>query len=126
MIQKYSRNADYIVPVPLHQSRLRKRGFNQSAIIGQAISEVTGTPLLSNLLKRSKKTKTQTTKNRLSRIENLNNAFEAHPKYTDSEIHVLLIDDVITTGATLESCAIALRNIGINKISMATLAMGQN
>lgn len=94
---------DFIVPVPLHYKKLKKRGYNQSAQIATGLSEVTGIPML-DALKRIKSTTTQTAKNRVERWKNVSQIFEiSNPKINQKRI--LLVDDVITTGATIEACA---------------------
>lgn len=100
---------DLLVPVPLHQKRLRERGYNQSEIIARGVSNVTGIPLESNLLRCSGLHKSQTSMGRYERFENVRDKFQLirHPPDMNGK-KILLIDDVITTGATLEACSLVL------------------
>lgn len=113
---------DLIVPVPLHRTRERRRGYNQSAVFATGLSEVLGIPCEHRLLVRTKKTTTQTRKSRTERWQNVENIFEViHPgKITGKR--VLIVDDVITTGATLESCALSLLKAGCASAGVAALA----
>ena len=114
---------DYIVPVPLHRSRKRRRGYNQSQLISEGISQVLGIPISANNLYRKRRTKTQTHKSREERQTNVNGAFAVrHPKIFQNK-HILLVDDVITTGATTESCYKSLAEIEGLGISIAALAL---
>ena len=113
---------DLIVPVPLHRKRQQKRGYNQSAKIARGLSISTGIPLCSDLLLRTKKTKTQTSKTREARYENVKGKFTT-PKPNELEgKHILLVDDVITTGATIEACAemlLAVEGVQVSVVSLA-------
>lgn len=122
---------DYIVPVPLHWRKKMKRGYNQSEIIakgivvGLAASGAKVPEVLPNLLKRASFTSTQTAKDRLERWHNVSSAFHFNPKCRTLPTpgsHILLVDDVLTTGATLEACAaILVEELGC-RVSIATLA----
>jgi ComF family protein len=113
---------DMIHPVPLHQMKLRERGYNQSEQIALGISRVIQVPVVSDLIIRCQDTKTQTKKSRYERWENVKETFEVVNKESLTNKHILLVDDVITTGATIEACASCLLGIpGIN-ISVASLA----
>ena len=113
---------DIIVPIPLHKSKLRLRGFNQSAIIGKGLEESLGVCLDENSVLRNVKTTTQTKKNRMERWKNVDQIFKVVGSNLQGK-HVLLVDDVITTGATLESCGQAILDAGAAKISVACLAL---
>jgi ComF family protein len=115
-------DVDIIHPVPLHPSKLRKRGYNQSELIAKAIAEVLHVTVVSDLIIRSVETKTQTRKSRYERWENVRDTF--HVQFPESlrDKHVLLVDDVITTGATIEACAGALLAISGVTVSIASLA----
>ncbi len=113
---------DAIVPVPLHVKKLRARGFNQSDFFGLGLSESMKAPFYPHYLIRNKATSTQTRKSRFARFENVDRVFEVNPKAMVSASHFLLIDDVITTGSTLTSCAEALLEIPGTKVSIATIA----
>lgn len=101
---------DAVVPVPLHKRRLSRRGYNQSALLAEALSARVGVPVREDLLRRTRNTKTQTVLNARQRARNLHGAFEASP--AAKGMRLLLIDDVRTTGATLSECARALRAAG--------------
>ena len=110
-----------LVPVPLHSQRLRERGYNQSEWIARGIHSVWGTPLETHVLFRCKKTETQTRKTTEERIQNMAHAFCTKQPERLRGQHVLLIDDVITTGATLKACAEAL--LPIEEIRISYLGM---
>lgn len=113
---------DYLIPVPLHPKREKERGYNQSLMIAQGISEVTGIPIGEKFLVRSVHTATQTHKTKEERWKNVKNIFEVrHPEQLEGK-YVLLIDDVLTTGATLEACALKLSAIQGITISCAAAA----
>lgn len=113
---------DIILPVPLHISRLRSRGYNQSDYFAQGLSKSMNIPSLPDCLKRSKKTETQTRKSRFSRWQNVEEVFfVAHPADIAGK-HILLVDDVITTGSTLSACAETLIKKTNGKVSIATIA----
>jgi ComF family protein len=119
------KDIDLIIPVPLHHKRQRIRGYNQSEYIANGIAEVLNIPVSTSHLTRTKVTSTQTKKTRYYRFENMQTVFNvAHPEQIKN-LHVLLIDDVITTGATLEACGIALLNCGIKKLSIAAVAFAE-
>lgn len=114
-----------IVPVPLHARKEKQRGYNQSLFIAQGIAEVFDVPVKNANLLRQKATSSQTKKSRYTRYENMDSVFEVkHPEELENG-HILLVDDVITTGSTLEACGQALLNIGVEKISIATLAFAE-
>lgn len=109
-IKRQKRQFDGIVPVPLHPSRLRERGYNQAALIAECVSLQTGIPVLYNCLVRCKKTQRQSEMSEYShRIENMNNAFYCnHPEYIAGK-NILILDDILTSGETLMSSAHAIR-----------------
>ena len=113
---------DTIIPVPLHPKKQRIRGYNQSEQIAIGIAETTGWILDTQSLCRQEFTETQTRKNRLDRWQNVAEVFTVkHPDAVRGK-HVLLVDDVITTGATIEACAQHLVNIEGCRVSVAALA----
>ncbi len=118
----YMDGIDIIIPVPLHLSKLRKRGFNQSEIICMGISSVTDVPVNTTSVKRISVSDTQTKKSRYERWVNVEGIF----RVTDPEAlkgkHVLLVDDVITTGSTIESCVNEILKTDGTKVSVAALA----
>jgi len=117
------KNIDYIIPVPLHKKRLRERGYNQVEGFGKALSKNLNIPYEDHVLHRKLHTKTQTNKDLLGRIDVIDSVFEASFSENHHGKHFLLIDDVITTGSTLESCSRALLKIPDVKISIVCMAM---
>ena len=111
-----------IVPVPLHIKRLRQRGFNQSLILAQALAKKWQIPINFSLLKRHKFTLTQTGLNKAERNKNIKGAFEVSSKKNIAGKNVILIDDVYTTGATINECAKILTKAGAKKVTVLTLA----
>ncbi len=120
----YYQDIDVIIPVPLHWIKYRQRGFNQSEILAKFISNSINVPYFTKYLFRKKYTFSQTKKSRIGRFANLEKAFNVRNSKELVNKHVLLVDDVLTTGATLESCAQKILEIPGTKVSMATLAMG--
>lgn len=113
---------DYLIPVPLHPKREKERGYNQSMVIARGISETTGIAIGEKFLLRSVNTATQTHKSKEERWKNVKDIFEVrHPEQLEGK-YVLLVDDVLTTGATLEACALKLSSISGITISCATAA----
>ena len=102
---------DYLIPVPLHPKREKKRGYNQSLMIARGIHEVTDIPIGDKYLIRAVNTATQTRKSAEERYQNVKDIFEVRFADELKGKHVLLVDDVLTTGATLESCAHQLESI---------------
>ena len=117
------REAALILPVPLHPRKLHRRGYNQSALFAKGLSEAMKVPWLPNGLQRTEYTATQTRKSRLERFENVEEAFIVPNPGRVKGQHVLLVDDVITTGATLEACALKILEVEGVKVSMATIAI---
>ena len=113
--------AGMVVPVPLHPRKVRKRGFNQSEWIGKGLAESLQVPMVTNQLYRAVNTKTQTRKSRLERWQNVENVFRLRSVDPFRNRHVLLVDDVVTTGATLESCANVLTGCAGTSVSIITL-----
>jgi competence protein ComFC len=114
---------DCIIPVPLHPARKRERGFNQSEILAQEFSDVIHIPVLKKILKRTRNTKDQTKLSPEERIENVKGAFSLKSPETIEGKRIILVDDVMTTGATLGECARVLSEAGANKIMGATIAV---
>lgn len=113
---------DIIIPVPLHPSKKRKRGFNQSDMICNGISDVTGLKTDTGLLIRRSMTKTQTKKSRYDRWTNVEGIFQVTDPVALRGKHILIVDDVITTGSTIEACVNELLNVENTKVSVAALA----
>ena len=113
---------DVIMPVPLHRKRERARGYNQSLCIAEGLGAKLQLPVEKNGLLKTKATSSQTRKGRFSRYENLKSAFSVRDPSNLHGKNILLVDDVITTGATLEACATALYAAGIKDLSIAAVA----
>ncbi len=109
-------DADLIVPVPLHKRRLRERGYNQSALIGKMISKLTRVPLDEKCISRCKNTISQTKLNIGERLENVTDAFHVNEHIAIKDRTILLIDDVITTGSTINACARQLMAHGARSV----------
>jgi ComF family protein len=119
--------ADVILPVPLHRLRLWKRRFNQSALLAQRIAALTSTPWRHDVLARARRTRAQVGLDQEARRKNVRNAFVVHPHALAAVAgqSVLLVDDVRTTGATAEACALALKAAGAARVSLLTFALVQ-
>lgn len=108
-----------LIPIPLHASRFRQRGFNQAEVLGRLIAEKLHIPMRTDILKRTKKTTAQVEmKKRTERLKNMENVFSA----TRSPERILLFDDVYTTGATMRSAAQALKRAGADFVWSMTMA----
>lgn len=115
-------NADAIIPIPIHKNRLKQRGYNQSALLADELSERTGIPVLESLLLRTKETTAQKQLGSMGRLLNLCDAFEVNTSVLNkikTRINlnrIILVDDIYTTGSTIESCSIVLSKCGIKEI----------
>lgn len=116
---------DLIIPVPLHKKRLQERGYNQSTCFAEGLAEKLHAAVEDNNLQRRVATATQTHKSRFARFENMQEVFTIkHPERLINK-HVLLVDDIVTTGSTLEACGIELLKIPGLTLSIATIAYAQ-
>ena len=117
------KEVDLILPVPLHPRKEKKRGYNQSDLFAKGLAESMEVPWRRDVLIKDQDTTTQTKKTRSERFDNVKSAFKiTQPKLLKGK-HILLVDDVITTGATLEACAHKLMEVPGVKVSMATIAI---
>ncbi len=116
---------DVMVPVPIHRSRRRVRGFNQAELLARGIGRQLGIPVCPKGLQRAKKTLPQKELNPQERLKNLQQAFV--PGVLPREARtVLLVDDIYTTGSTMEACACALKSMGVENVYGLTLCVGRN
>lgn len=114
---------DYLVPLPLYPDKERKRGYNQAAVICQGMSTIMQVPVSLGNITRQRFTETQTKKHRMERWENVADSFKVmHPEKISGK-NLLLVDDVVTTGATLEACGHVILEAAGAKLSLATLAL---
>jgi ComF family protein len=114
---------DMVIPVPLHPAKEAARGYNQSEVIASAFYRHAGIPVRTDILVRVRHTESQTKKSRAERAENMKDAFSVRNVDEMNGKHILIIDDVLTTGATIEACALALLAAGNVKISIATIGI---
>ncbi len=114
---------DAVIPVPLHKRKFKERGYNQITTFGKAIAEGFSISFNEKILLRKVYSKTQSKKNLLGRSENIENIFDVEFTEADHNKHFLLVDDVLTTGATIEACSRALLKIPGAKISTICIAM---
>lgn len=123
-LQKSNRfNAiDALIPLPLYPSKEKKRGYNQATVLCEGIAEIMNIPILNNIVLRKRYTDTQTKKGRTERLLNVDGSFEVSDAAALQQKHVLLVDDVITTGATLEAWGLAIKETDNVRLSIATLA----
>ena len=114
---------DGIVPIPLTKKRFRQRGYNQSEEIAKGINEMTGIPIYTGIVKRTVFKGSQTNKSRLGRRENVEHVFELSGELSDNVKHLLVVDDVVTTGSTVIACARQLAKIDGIRISVMSLGL---
>lgn len=115
-------DVDLLVGVPLHKSRLRQRGYNQADYIASGLADAVGIPARSDVLSRVKFRGSQTRRNRIERWENVKEMFAVTNAEAIKDKNVVVIDDVMTTGATIEACAAELLNAGCRSVGVLTLA----
>lgn len=118
-------NAQALIPVPIHASRRRHRGFNQAELLARGIGRRLGIPVYETALIRNKKTAPQKQLNPEERLHNLKNAFKAG-SMPDGASDVILVDDIYTTGSTLEACARVLKAAGIRHVYIITICIGRD
>jgi ComF family protein len=113
---------DALIPVPLHLSKKRKRGYNQAELICQGMAAIIQKPILTQTVIRSHSTGTQTRQDRIHRWQNMENVFRVMDETAIAGKHILLVDDVITTGATLEACGREILQVTNTQLSIAAVA----
>lgn len=118
----YAAHFDLILPVPLHRQKLRKRGYNQADSFARGLAHTMELPWSSKVLVRTMHTQTQTKKSRFERWQNVEQVFAVQDAEKVNAKRVLLVDDVMTTGATLEACALVLLKAGATEVSVVTIA----
>ncbi|HVP37510.1 MAG TPA: ComF family protein [Terriglobales bacterium] len=121
--EEFAKDFDYIIPVPLHRSRKRERGYDQSRILAGEISKTVSIPLAEKILIRNKKTKDQTHLTVEERERNVRDAFAVRDSSLLWGKRVILVDDVMTTGATLQECAGVLKDAGAREVIGVTLVV---
>lgn len=114
---------DAVIPVPLHKNKLRKRGFNQVEGFGKEIAKALDAPYIDDVLVKVSSTKSQVFKKRITRLFSQEQVFKLQNAHKVKGKHLLVVDDIITTGATLESCAINLLKAENVLLSFATIAI---
>jgi ComF family protein len=116
---------DLVLPIPLHRARLYERGYNQSAMLGRGMAERLGVRVATDVLVRTRATRSQTRLSREARWQNVSGAFAVTKAEAVADKHILLIDDVLTTGATLAAAAATLKSAGAASVTAATLALAR-
>ncbi|MBO2030124.1 ComF family protein [Siccationidurans ginsengisoli] len=116
---------DLVVPVPLHRRKLARRGYNQAEAFSTGLAAALACPSHAQVLRRTEHTASQTRKGRAARWQNVATVFEVAEPQAVLGCHVLLVDDVLTTGATLEACGAALLAAGARAVSIATIACAE-
>lgn len=117
---------DAVIPVPLHRDKFVKRGYNQAACFGDGLATALNVPMYEHGMLRLSATETQTRKNRTERWDNVEDVFTINKKINLKGKHILLVDDVITTGATIEACAIPILELEGTKLSVISLASARD
>jgi ComF family protein len=125
-LHDHSKAIDLVIPVPLHRRRLRKRGYNQVERFGKALASTLNIPYCDHILSKKNSTNSQVFKQRFKRFLSVSEGdvvFLVDRPELVSDKHILLVDDIVTTGATLENCALELLKARGSRISLATIAM---
>ena len=119
----YYESIDVVIPVPIHLKKLKQRGYNQATLFAQQIAKVLNVPYVDDVLLKSVNTKSQVFQSREARFQSVSHSFYAQNLNTVDNKHILLVDDIITTGATIEACALVLNPEKKVRLSVATLAI---
>ena len=123
LTQGFFESIDLIIPIPIHELKKQKRGYNQSDFIAAGLGNLTGIEIETKNLVKQLNTQSQTRKSRFKRWENVKTTFKVRDEQKLTGKHILLVDDVITTGATVEACAIELLKVQNVKLSLLSIAM---
>lgn len=118
-------HADALIPVPIHKNRLRMRGFNQAFILAKYLGELFGIKVFNNILYRDKDTLAQKNLSAKDRLHNLSSAFKCKPLPRDIK-NIILVDDIYTTGATIEASKRALQDVGARNIYYISVSIGKD
>lgn len=126
-IEEQKESYDYMIPVPLHKTKVRERGYNQSEYIVKGLSGILNIPFLFDVINRKLYTKSQTKLTLLERQKNILGAFAFNNSHNEKlkDKNIILLDDVVTTGATVNECIKVVREAGVNKIFTVSLAMAE-
>lgn len=117
---------EVLIPVPLHKSKLKERGFNQAYLLARGIGKSVGIPVVENYLLRCHKTKAQKRLNDRERAKNIDGAFNVNPIYNTAPYSkVMLVDDIYTTGSTIDACAKVLLQTGVKEVDFISLSIGK-
>ena len=119
----YFESIDIVIPVPIHSKKLKQRGYNQVALFAQQIAKILNASYVNDVLLKSINTKTQVFQSREARFQSVADSFYTQNLNTIDTQHVLLVDDIITTGATVEACALVLNPENKIRLSVATIAI---
>ncbi len=119
----YFKSIDVVIPVPIHSKKLKQRGYNQVALFAQQIAKVLNASYVDGVLLKSINTQTQVFQSREARFQSVAHSFYAQNLKRIENKHILLVDDIITTGATIEACALVLNPVNKSRLSVATIAI---
>ena len=119
----YFSSIDVVIPVPIHSKKLKQRGYNQVALFAQQIAKILNASYVEDVLLKSINTKTQVFQSREARFQSVAHSFYAQNLSMVENKHILLVDDIITTGATIEACALVLNAANKSRLSIATIAI---
>lgn len=119
-------NLDAIIPVPIHKDREIERGYNQATEFGQALARLTGIPIRKKVLIRTKKTERQKELTDIMRYLNLKNAFSVDRNAMEGLRNILIVDDIYTTGSTVDACSSILKKAGAHKVYFLCISAGKN
>ena len=119
-------HVNYIVPIPIHPKRLKERGFNQSELIAKVLSERLGVPMRTDLIGRTRYTIPQSKLKNIERVENVKDSFEILNEFEIMGKDIILIDDIYTTGSTIEECSKVLSEHNTRKVYFLSISVSNN